>query len=149
MTSRARKEVCVAVAKIEVHHPEKKAHTGSYSAGVLMDGWLFISGQGPLDLRTGEVVPGSIEEQTRLTLQHIGKILRAGGADFRDVVQCTCHLADMRDFERFDTAYREFFDGVRPARITVQSGLWGGIRVEIAAIARVPSAPSAATGNES
>ena len=53
--------------KVEIKHPDAVASTGSYSAGVEIDGWLFISGQGPLDLETGAVVRGSIEEETRLT----------------------------------------------------------------------------------
>ena len=123
--------------KQEIRHPEKRAHTGSYSAGVLMDGWLFISGQGPLDMATGEVVGTGIEMQTRVTMEHIGKILAAAGAGFEDVVKCSCHLADIADFHAFDRVYASFFPGVRPARTTVQSVL-AGILVEIDAIARVP-----------
>ena len=122
--------------KREIKHPDKLASTGSYSAGILLDNWLFISGQGPLNLRTGEVVRGSIEDETRLTLSHIGKILEAAGYSFEDVVKCTCHLSDIRDFNGFDRVYSEFFSGVRPARTTVQSVLWNGIKVEIDAIAR-------------
>lgn len=125
------------MSKIEVKHPEKKVSTGTYSAGVLADGWLYVSGQGPLDLSTGRVVEGSIEEQTHLTLSHIGKVLEAGGCSFEDVVKCTCHLADINDFDRFNRVYSEFFRNVLPARTTVQSALWGGIKVEIDAIARV------------
>jgi 2-iminobutanoate/2-iminopropanoate deaminase len=123
--------------KIEVKHPDKRASTGAYSAGVLIDGWLFISGQGPIDMKTGAVVPGTIEEETRLTLRHIGTVLEAAGCTYDDVVKCTCHLADMDDFDRFNAVYAEFFPGILPARTTVQSGL-GGIKVEIDAIARVP-----------
>jgi 2-iminobutanoate/2-iminopropanoate deaminase len=126
------------VAKIQVCHPEKQAATGSYSAGVVLDGWLYISGQGPLDMKTGETTSGNIEDETRLTMQHIGAILAAGGCTFDDVVKCTCHLADINDFDAFDRVYAGFFRGVLPARTTVQSGLGGGIRVEIDAIARVP-----------
>jgi 2-iminobutanoate/2-iminopropanoate deaminase len=126
--------------KCEIKHPDKQADTGAYSAGVLMDGWLYISGQGPLDMKTGEVVPGTVEEQTRLTLSHIDKILKAAGCTAADVVKCTCHLRDIRDFDAFNRAYAEYFTGVRPARTTVQSVLWGGIKVEIDAIARVRSA---------
>jgi 2-iminobutanoate/2-iminopropanoate deaminase len=122
--------------KREIKHPDKLVSTGSYSAGVQLDNWLFISGQGPLNLRTGEVVRGSIEDETRLTLSHIGKILEAAGYRFEDVVKCTCHLADIRDFDGFDRVYSEFFSGVRPARTTVQSVLWNGMKVEIDAIAR-------------
>jgi len=122
--------------KREIKHPDKLVSTGSYSAGIQIDGWLFISGQGPLDLRTGEVVRGSIEDETQLTLSHIAKILETAGYSFDDVVKCTCHLADIRDFDGFDRAYSKFFSGVRPARTTVQSVLWNGIKVEIDAIAR-------------
>ena len=125
------------MSKTEVKHPDKRVSTGTYSAGVLADGWLYVSGQGPLDLATGRVVEGSIEEQTRLTLSHIGKVLEAGGCSFEDVVKCTCHLADINDFDRFNRVYSEFFKNVLPARTTVQSVLWGGIKVEIDAIARV------------
>jgi len=124
----------------EVKHPDKGAHTGSYSAGLLIDGWLYISGQGPLDLRTGATVSGSIEEETRLTMSHIAKILASAGCSFDDVVKCTCHLASIADFSKFDATYAEFFPGVKPARTTVQSVLGGGIKVEIDAIVRVPDA---------
>ena len=124
--------------KVEVRHPDKQADTGAYSAGVLIDGWIYISGQGPLDLATGEIVAGTIEAETHLTLQHVGKILAAAGCGFDDVVKCTCHLADIADFDRFNAVYAEYFTKVRPARTTVQSVLWGGIKVEIDAVARVP-----------
>lgn len=124
--------------KKEIKHPEKLTSTGSYSSGVACDGWLFVSGHGPLNLATGEVVHGTIEDETRLTLSHIGKVLSQAGCTFQDVVKCTCHLADINDFARFDKAYSEFFTGIRPARTTVQSALWGGIKVEIDAIARMP-----------
>jgi 2-iminobutanoate/2-iminopropanoate deaminase len=122
--------------KIRVSNPDKRASTGSYSDAVLIDGWLYISGQGPLDLGTGEVVHGTIEEETRRTLEHIGSILKAADMSFHDIVKCTCHISDIDDFERFDSIYREFFSGILPARTTVQSVL-GGIKVEIDAIARV------------
>ena len=122
--------------KLEVKHPDKKAETGAYSAGVLIDGWLHVSGHGPLDFATGQVVPGTIEEQTRLTLTHIGKVLAEAGMSFADVVKCTVHLADINEFDRYNKVYSEFFTGVRPARTTVQSVLWGGIKVEIDCVAR-------------
>ena len=125
--------------KVEVKHPDKKAVTGAYSAGVLIDGWLHVSGHGPLDMTTGQPVPGTIEEQTRLTLTHIGKVLAEAGMSFDDVVKCTVHLSDIGDFDRYNKVYSEFFTGVRPARTTVQSVLWGGIKVEIDCVARKSS----------
>ena len=123
--------------KLEIKHPDKKADTGAYSAGVLIDGWLFISGQGPLDLATGNVVSGTIEEETMLTLSHIKKILEAAGGKVEDIVKCTVHLRDINDFERYNAAYSSFFPGVKPARTTVQSVLSDGIKIEIDAIARI------------
>jgi 2-iminobutanoate/2-iminopropanoate deaminase len=125
------------VEKVEIKHPDKKVNTGAYSAGILADGWLFISGQGPLNLATGKIVPGSIEEQTQLTLEHIGKILAAAGGTFDHIVKCTCHLSDIHDFDRFNSVYATFFPRIRPARTTVQSVLWGEIKVEIDAIAKI------------
>jgi len=125
--------------KTEIKHPDKAVATGAYSAGVLMDGWLFVSGQGPLDLSTGEVVRGSIEEETLLTLTHVKKIVEAAGGSIADIVKCTVHLSDINDFDRYDTTYARFFSevGVLPARTTVQSVLCDGIKVEIDAIVRI------------
>jgi 2-iminobutanoate/2-iminopropanoate deaminase len=123
--------------KKEILHPDKKVSTGAYSAGVLVDGWLYISGQGPLDLATGKVMHGTIEEETLITLSHIKKITEAAGGRIDDIVKCTVHLSDIDDFDRFNEAYASFFSGVKPARTTVQSVLSGGIRIEIDAIARI------------
>ncbi len=126
------------MAKQEVKHPDKQADTGAYSAGVLCDGWVYISGQGPLDLVTGQIMHGTIEQETQRTLEHVEKILNAAGCTRDDVVKCTVHLADISQFERYNRVYAAFFSGVRPARTTVQSGLIGGIKIEIDAIARLP-----------
>ena len=127
--------------KQEVKHPDKTADTGAYSAGVICDGWLYVSGQGPVDAKTGTRVVGTIEEETRTTLEHIGKILRAGGCGFEHVVKATVHLSDINDFDRYNKVYAEYFKGVRPARTTVQSVLWGGMKVEIDVVARLPARP--------
>ena len=124
--------------KTEIKHPEKRVSTGAYSAAIEADGWVFVSGQGPLDLQTGQVRHGTIEEETKLTMTHLGKILAAAGCSFDDVVRCGCHLADIGDFARFNQAYAGFFKGAFPARTTVQSGLGDGIKVEIDCIARGP-----------
>lgn len=123
--------------KKEIKHPDKRVSTGAYSAAIEIDGWVFVSGQGPLDMKTGKVCGKTIEEQTQLTMQHIGKILGEAGCSFDDIVRCGCHLADIRDFNRFNRAYAEFFKGSFPARTTVESGLQG-IKVEIDCIARRP-----------
>ncbi|HJY21507.1 MAG TPA: RidA family protein [Hanamia sp.] len=123
--------------KIEIKHPDKEVSTGAYSAGVLVDGWLYVSGQGSVDLKTGEILHGTIEEETIVTLSHIEKIVVAAGGSIHDIVKCTVHLSDINDFDRFNAAYGTFFTGIRPARTTVQSGLSDGIKIEIDAIAKI------------
>ena len=123
--------------RIEIKHPDKLINTGAYSAGIWVDGWLYISGQGPVNLSTGEVKRGTIEEETLLTLTHIKKITEAAGGRMEDIVKCTVHLSNIEDFERYDVAYASFFPGIKPARTTVQSVLSDGIKIEIDAIARI------------
>ena len=124
--------------KQEVKNANRKSATGAYSDGVIAGGFLYVSGQASMDLATGKLVPGTIEEQTQRTLGHIETILKAGGCTRDDVVKCTVHLADINDFARFNKVYGEFFTGVRPARTTVQSVLLPDMKIEIDAIAKVP-----------
>lgn len=127
------------MAKVQIKNPNKKADTGAYSDGLIVDGWLYISGQGPIDMAAGTAVSGTIEEEVRLTLKNMGDVLKAAGCGYADVVRCTVHLIAIEDFGRFNAVYQEFFTGVLPTRTTVQSMLGLGIKVEIDAIARVPS----------
>jgi 2-iminobutanoate/2-iminopropanoate deaminase len=126
------------MAKNEIRHPEKQKSTGAYSAAVEIDGWVYVSGQGPIDPKTAQPVRGTIEQETEFTLQQMEKILQAAGCSRQDVVKCAVHLADIADFDRFNATYRAFFGQVPvlPARTTVQSVLWNGIKVEIDCVAR-------------
>lgn len=126
-----------SMSKTEIRHPDKHVSTGAYSAGVVVDGWLFISGQGPVDLHTGQVVHGTIEEETLHTLSHIKKITEAAGGTVDDIVKCTVHLQDINEFDRYNKAYASFFTGILPARTTVQSVLSDGIKIEIDAIVKL------------
>lgn len=121
----------------EIKHPDKKINTGAYSAGVLADRWLYISGQGPINLASGEIVNGTIEEETRLTLSHIKKIVEAAGGSVDNIVKCTVHLSNINDFNKFDSIYSSFFPGIKPARTTVQSVISEGIKIEIDAVAKI------------
>jgi 2-iminobutanoate/2-iminopropanoate deaminase len=124
--------------KREVRHPDKEKSTGAYSAAVEIDGWVYVSGQGPLDPKTAQPVRGTIEEETLYTLTQVRKILTAAGCSLNDVVKSTVHLADITEFDRYNAVYKEFFRDVPvlPARTTVQSVLWNGIKVEIDVVAR-------------
>lgn len=109
--------------------------TGAYSPAVVAEGrFVFVSGQGPL--RGGVVVPGSVAEQTLLTLENLRSVLHAAGAHLDDVVRCGVFLADIADFAEMDAVYRDFFPGALPARTTIGAAL-DGISVEIDCIARL------------
>jgi 2-iminobutanoate/2-iminopropanoate deaminase len=70
------------MCKTEVRHRDAHVSTGAYSAAVLVDGWLYASGQGPIDLKTGDIITGTIEEETRLTLDNVGRLLAAAECAF-------------------------------------------------------------------
>lgn len=128
--------------KKEIKHPDKADETfttGAYSAGVAIDGWLYVSGQAAIDFESGKFVLGTIESETHLTMHNVKRICEAAGCSLDDIVKCTVHLKDMGDFDRYNVAYSEYFKGVKPARTTVQSGLGHGIKVEIDAIAKIPT----------
>src|SRR5690349_11537910 len=95
--------------KKEIRHPDKEKSTGAYSAAVEADGWVYVSGQGPVDPKTAQPVRGTIEEETEFTLRQVEKILKAAGCTLQDVVKCTVHLADIKEFDRYNTVYRAFF----------------------------------------
>jgi len=118
-----------------IEHDVKAADTGAYSSGVLCDGWLHVSGHASVDLETGEVKQGTIEEETTQTLRLIEQLIIRAGGNRNDIVKCSVHLADIGDFDRFNQAYSQFFKGgLLPARTTVGSQL-PGIKVEIDAVA--------------
>jgi 2-iminobutanoate/2-iminopropanoate deaminase len=113
---------------------------GPYSQGIAAQGarTLFLSGQIPLDPRTGELVPGGVEDQTRRVMENLRGVLVAGGAGFQHVVKTTIFLADLADFAKVNEVYGGYFSANPPARATVQvAALPRGARVEIDAIAVV------------
>lgn len=115
--------------------PEGITLMGPYSAGVVVGETVWVAGQGPLDAATGRIAGDDIETQTKLTLRSVQRILEAAGCTLDDCVKTTVHLSDIRLFDRFNVVYRKFFQPPYPARTTVQSVLWGGILVEIDAVA--------------
>jgi 2-iminobutanoate/2-iminopropanoate deaminase len=129
-----------SMPKREIKHPDKQKSTGAYSAAAEIDGWVYVSGIGPVDPKTAQPVRGSIEDETRYVLQQMEIILRAADCSRQDVVKCTVHLLDIEDFDRYNAVYKEFFKDVAvlPARTTVQSVLWNQIKVEIDCVAKKP-----------
>ena len=125
----------------KIIHPDRDPDfaTGAYSDGVVVDGFLFVSGQASVDFKTSQFVLGTIEEETIRTLDNIAAIVKAGGGSMENVVKCTVHLSDIRDFDRDNAVYATYFPGIKPARTTVQSVLAENIKVEIDCIVNLPS----------
>lgn len=109
---------------------------GPYSQAVEVNGFLFISGQIPLNPATGQVVDGGISEQTEQALQNMAAILDEAGYSFKDVIKCTCLLDNMDNFKAMNEVYSRYFTSEQPARAAfgvVKLPL--GVMVEIEAIA--------------
>jgi 2-iminobutanoate/2-iminopropanoate deaminase len=112
------------------------AAIGPYSQAVATSGLVFLSGQIPLDPATGELVKGTIAEETNRVLDNLAAVLAASGCSFANVVRTTIFLTDLGDFAAVNEAYGKRFSGTFPARATVQvAALPKGARVEIDAIA--------------
>jgi 2-iminobutanoate/2-iminopropanoate deaminase len=109
---------------------------GPYSQAIRAGQFLFVSGQIPIHPATDAVVQGGIGDQTRLALENIGEILKAGGASFQQVVRTTVYLADLSDFAAMNEVYATFFTPPQPARSTIQAAkLPKDARIEIDVIA--------------
>ena len=111
---------------------------GPYSQAVKANGFIFVSGQIPIDPDTNDLVKGDIAEQTMRVIKNIKNILEAGGSGLEDVVKTTVYLRDLKKFGDMNRAYCEFFTNLFPARATVEvSNLPKGADVEIDAVAVV------------
>ncbi|MBQ4426059.1 MAG: hypothetical protein II882_10060 [Lachnospiraceae bacterium] len=120
-----------------IHTPNAPAAIGPYSQAIEADGWIFVSGQIPVDPATGAFAGESIEKQSRQSLENIKAILEAAGCSMANVVKTNVSLADMNDFAAMNAIYAEYFAEPYPARAAVQvAKLPKGARVEIEAIAR-------------
>ena len=94
------------------------AAIGPYSQAIEVNGFLFASGQVPIDPAVGDVVATTIVDQTEQVMKNIGAILEANGLTYTDVVKTTCFLADMGDFATFNEIYAKYFVN-KPARSCV------------------------------
>lgn len=109
------------------------AAIGPYSQGMEVNGFVFSSGQIPVNPETGEI-PEGIEAQARQSCMNVGEILKAAGIGYENVIKTTCFLADMADFAAFNQVYEEFFVS-KPARSCVAvKELPKGVLCEVEAI---------------
>ena len=111
---------------------------GPYSQAVVAGGFLFCSGQIPLDPESGVLVSGTVADETRRVLENLRGVLAAAGLGLDAVVRTTVYLTDLADFPVVNQVYAEFFAPPSPARSTVQvAALPREARVEIDAIAAI------------
>ena len=113
---------------------------GPYSPAVRAGDFIFVSGQGPIDIVTDKLSTGDIQHETRIVLTNIQRILKACGASMADVVKCSVFLREGTDFAAMNEVYKEFFGDARPARTTVVATFHNpAMRVEIDAVAYKPA----------
>ncbi len=113
------------------------AAIGPYAQAIVSDGWIYASGQIPLDPETMEMVEGGITAQTHRVLQNLKAVLEEAGGGMDTVVKTTVFLSDMGNFAAMNAVYAEYFGDHRPARAAVQAaGLPRNVDVEIEAVAR-------------
>lgn len=127
-TTQDEKKTCKQVPDHATQHDT----AGPYSPVLIVDpGKLIVlSGQAAIDPR-GQLVGDTIEEQTRYMMENCKNLLHAAGCDFNDVFKVTVYLRNIEDWTAFNAIYETYFDHPRPVRTAVQTGLIGGLLVEI------------------
>ncbi len=116
--------------------PNAPQAIGPYSQAIRAKGFVFVSGQIPLDPATGQIVEGGVAEQTGRALANLDAVLKAAGSALDQVVRTTVYLKDLGEFAAMNDVYARFFPREAPARATVEvSRLPKDVRVEIDAIA--------------
>ncbi len=115
--------------------PEAK---GPYSHAVKTGNLMFVSGQIPIDPANGELIQGGVADETKQVMENLKTVIEGAGGRMTEVVKTTCYLADMADFQVFNTVYAEYFPQEPPARACIQAGkLPLGAKVEVDAIVAV------------
>ena len=125
--------------RIAVTSDDAPKAQGVYTPAIRAGQLLFVSGQIPVDPRTGEIVDGDISAQADQSLRNVGALLKAAGVGWEHVVRTTVFLADMNDFAAMNAVYARYVVDPAPARATVQvARLPRDVRIEIDAIAIIP-----------
>lgn len=122
--------------KQEINTDNAPKAIGPYSQGIIANGFVFASGQIPLDPATGELNTGTVEEQAHLVLTNLKAVIEASGSSMDKVVKCTVFLQNMDDYGAVNAIYGEYFNSPYPARAAIQvARLPKDVKVEIEAIA--------------
>jgi 2-iminobutanoate/2-iminopropanoate deaminase len=127
-------------AKRLIVPPNCPSAVGPYSPAAAAGGFLFVSGQIPIDPQTNQLVIDSFENQVRQSLENLRCVIESAGLTLNDVVKVTIYLVDMSRFADLNKIYEEYFGESKPARACVQvSALPKGVAVEIEAVAYFPN----------
>ena len=128
------------MAMERVFPPNSPTPRGPYSPAIRAGDFIFVSGQGPIDAVTDKLVVAPIEEQTRITLTNVQRVLAACEATMADVVKCSVFLRDVSEFPRMNEVYKTFFGDTCPARTTVEAKFFQAeMLVEIDCVAYKPA----------
>ena len=132
------------MAKYVIQSKRGAPPRGAYSQGWRAGDFIFVTGTGPIDPVTGNLVGDTIEQQTEQTIENVSAILEADGASLSDVVKVTVHLSDTSQFARYNSVYAQRFSQPYPVRTTVGSDLGhtAGMLIEIDCIAYSPKKES-------
>lgn len=109
---------------------------GPYSQGIKAGNLIFVSGQLPLDMKTGKLIIDDIKKATKACIENVLAILEEGGAAIENIAKVTIFITDMNDFSLVNKVYGEYFNEHKPARACIEvAGLPKGVNIEIEAIA--------------
>lgn len=103
-----------------VHTDNAPAAVGPYSQAMIAGDFMYVSGQIPVDPKTGKIVEGGVEAQTRQCLDNAMAILAEAGVNYKNVVKTTVFMKDMNDFAVMNGVYADFFTDHKPARAAVE-----------------------------
>lgn len=119
-----------------IYSPDAPEPIGPYSQAILAGNMLFVSGQIAIQKSSGELITGTIEDETTQVMVNLSAVLKAAGLSFRQVVKCTIFLKDMDNFPKVNAIYGQYFTELPPARETVEvSRLPKNVNVEISCVA--------------
>jgi len=125
----------------ELSTDEAPASIGPFSQGVRDGDRIFVSGQGPIDPDSGEIIEGDVRDEARQTIENVDAVLRAAGAGLDDVVKTTVFVRDMDNYDAINEVYADQFSAPYPARSAVEvADLPVDIEVEIEVVARAADA---------
>jgi 2-iminobutanoate/2-iminopropanoate deaminase len=138
------------MAKYEIQSKRGAPPRGAYSQGWRAGDFIFVTGTGPSDPVSGELVGDTIEQQTEQTIDNLSAILEADGASLGDVVKVTVHLSDLSLFARYNTVYARRFSKPYPVRTTVGSDLGHspGMLIEMDCVAYMEGKKTAKTSKK-